>query len=85
LQLKKNHGKEEQRARDLFYALWVPDLFMNRVKNDEDWTLFCPNEAPGLSLVHGKEFEELYTRYESLGKGRKTLKAQKLWEAIIDS
>jgi ribonucleoside-diphosphate reductase alpha chain len=85
LQLKKNHGKEEQRARDLFYALWIPDLFMKRVRDNSDWTLFCPNEAKGLYECHSEAFEKLYTKYESEGKGRKTIKAQKLWEAIIDS
>jgi len=85
LQLKKNHGKEEQRARDLFYALWVPDLFMKRVRDNGDWTLFCPNEAKGLYETHGTAFEALYERYEKEGLGRKTMKAQKLWEAIIDS
>lgn len=85
LDLKKNHGKEENRARDLFYALWVPDLFMQRVMEDGDWSLFCPNEAPGLAEVHSKEFEELYTRYEAEGRARKTIKAQKLWFAICES
>lgn len=85
LQLKKNHGKEEQRARDLFYAMWIPDLFMKRVRDNQDWTLFCPNEAKGLYECHGEEFERLYAKYEVEGKGRKTIKAQKLWEAIIDS
>ena len=75
LQLKKNHGKEEQRARDLFYALWVPDLFMKRVRDNGDWTLFCPNEARGLFDCHGEVFEALYTKYELEGKGRKTIKA----------
>jgi ribonucleotide reductase alpha subunit len=75
IQLRKNHGKEETRARDLFYALWIPDLFMQRVKEDADWTLFCPNEAPGLSEVYGDKFVQLYTRYEQEGKGRKTIKA----------
>jgi ribonucleoside-diphosphate reductase alpha chain len=83
--LKKNHGKEEQRARDLFYALWVPDLFMQRVKDDGDWTLFCPNEAKGLFNCFGEEFNKLYIKYESEGKGKKTIKAQKVWEAIIES
>ena len=85
LQLKKNHGKEEQRARDLFYALWIPDLFMKRVRDNGDWTLFCPNEAKGLYECHGEDFERLYTKYEIQGIGRKTIKAHKLWEAIIDS
>ena len=69
LQLKKNHGKEENRARDLFYALWTPDLFMKRVAENGDWTLFCPNKCPGLSDCHGAEFEKLYLKYESEGKG----------------
>ena len=85
LQLKKNHGKEEQRARDLFYALWIPDLFMKRVKEEGDWTLFCPNEARGLYECHGAEFEALYIKYEQAGIGRKKIKAMKLWETIIDS
>ncbi|RMG79120.1 MAG: ribonucleoside-diphosphate reductase subunit alpha [Bacteroidetes bacterium] len=85
LELKKNHGKEEQRARDLFYALWVPDLFMKRVKENGTWTLMCPNECPGLSDVYGEEFEKLYTRYEAEGKGRKTIKAQDLWFKILES
>ena len=85
LQLRKNHGKEEQRARDLFYALWINDLFMQRVENNKDWTLMCPNECPGLSDCWGEEFEKLYTKYEEEGKGRKSIKAQKLWGAIIES
>jgi len=91
LELKKNHGKEEQRARDLFYALWVPDLFMKRVKADGEWTLFCPNEGydqatgKGLMDVWGDEFEALYTRLEAEGKGRKTVKAQQLWFRILES
>jgi ribonucleoside-diphosphate reductase alpha subunit len=85
LQLKKNHGKEEMRARDLFYALWVSDLFMKRVEEDGEWSLFCPAEAPGLSDCWGKEFEALYTRYEQEGRARETIKAQDLWFAIIDS
>lgn len=85
LQLKKNHGKEENRARDLFYAMWVCDLFMKRVQENGDWTLFCPNKAPGLHLVYGEEFENLYTKYEAEGRGNQTIKAQKLWEAIIES
>jgi ribonucleoside-diphosphate reductase alpha subunit len=85
LNLKKNHGKEEQRARDLFYALWVPDIFMRRVESNENWTLMCPNECPGLSDVYGEEFERLYTHYEQTGKGRKEIKAQQLWSAIIES
>lgn len=85
LQLKKNHGKEEQRARDLFYALWIPDLFMKRVEANGDWTLMCPNECQGLSDNWGEEFEKLYLKYEKEGKGRKTIKAQKLWSMIIEA
>ncbi|KIA91767.1 ribonucleoside-diphosphate reductase [Pedobacter kyungheensis] len=85
LDLRKNHGKEEMRARDLFYALWINDLFMQRVKDNGDWTLFCPHEAPGLADCFGKEFEDLYTKYEAEGRGRKTVKAQELWFAILDS
>jgi ribonucleoside-diphosphate reductase alpha chain len=85
LDLRKNHGKEEQRARDLFYALWIPDLFMQRVEENGDWTLMCPNECPGLADVHGKDFEKLYKKYESDGKGRKSIKAQELWFKILES
>jgi ribonucleoside-diphosphate reductase alpha chain len=85
LDLKKNHGKEEMRARDLFYAMWIPDLFMERVKEDGEWTLFDPNEAPGLFDVHSGEFEALYHQYEAEGRGRKTIKAQELWFAILES
>jgi ribonucleoside-diphosphate reductase alpha chain len=85
LDLRKNHGKEEVRARDLFYALWIPDLFMQRVKDNGTWTLMCPNECPGLSDCWGEEFEKLYTKYESEGKGRETIKAQDLWYKIIES
>ncbi len=85
LELKKNHGKEELRARDLFYALWISDLFMRRVESDGEWSLFCPNEAPGLGDCYGKAFEELYTRYEQEGRARKTIKAQELWFAILES
>ncbi len=85
LDLKKNHGKEEQRARDLFYALWIPDLFMKRVEENGDWTLMCPNECPGLADTYGKKFEKLYKKYESEGKGRKTIKAQELWFKILES
>jgi ribonucleoside-diphosphate reductase alpha subunit len=85
LDLKKNHGKEEARARDLFYALWIPDLFMKRVKENGDWTLMCPHECPGLSDTHSSAFEELYTTYEQQGKGRKTIKAQDLWFKILES
>ncbi|MBM71181.1 MAG: ribonucleoside-diphosphate reductase subunit alpha [Crocinitomicaceae bacterium] len=85
LDMRKNHGKEEQRARDLFYALWIPDLFMKRVEENGDWTLMCPNECPGLPDTHSKEFEKLYKKYESEGKGRKTIKAQELWFKILES
>jgi ribonucleoside-diphosphate reductase alpha chain len=85
LDLKKNHGKEELRARDLFYALWIPDLFMNRVENNEEWSLFCPNEAPGLADCYGEEFEKLYEKYEREGKFRKQVKAQDLWFEIMES
>jgi ribonucleoside-diphosphate reductase alpha chain len=85
LDLKKNHGKEEMRARDLFYALWIPDLFMERVEADGEWTLMCPNECPGLPDVYGEKFEELYKKYEAEGKGRKTIKARQLWEEILES
>lgn len=73
------------RARELFYALWIPDLFMKRVENDQNWTLMCPNECPGLSDVWGEEFERLYEKYEAEGRGIETVKAQKLWGAIIES
>ena len=85
LDLKKNHGKEEMRARDLFYAMWMPDLFMQRVEEDIEWTLMCPNECPGLCDVHGEEFEALYTKYEKEGKGRKSIKARELWEKILEA
>ncbi len=85
LNLKKNTGKEEQRARDLFYALWIPDLFMRRVETNGYWTLMCPNECPGLADVYGDEFEKLYLEYESSGRGRKTMKAQQLFNAIVES
>ena len=85
LDLKKNHGKEEQRARDLFFALWIPDLFMKRVKENGNWTLMCPHECPGLSDSHSAAFEALYTKYEEEGKGRKTIKAQDLWFKILES
>jgi ribonucleoside-diphosphate reductase alpha chain len=85
LDLKKNHGKEEMRARDLFYAMWISDLFMERVQENGDWTLMCPNECPGLCDVHSEEFEALYTKYEVAGKGRKTVKARELWEKILES
>ncbi|MBW0486176.1 hypothetical protein O181_025891 [Austropuccinia psidii MF-1] len=85
LDLRKNHGKEENRARDLFYALWIPDLFMSRVEKNEDWPLFCPAEAPGLADVYGQDFEELFVRYETEGRAKKTVKAQKLWYAILEA
>jgi ribonucleoside-diphosphate reductase alpha chain len=85
LELKKNHGKEELRARDLFYALWIPDLFMKRVEENGDWSLFSPNEAIGLADTHGEAFERLYTQYEFEGKARRTIKAQELWLAIMES
>jgi ribonucleoside-diphosphate reductase alpha chain len=85
LDLKKNHGAEEMRARDLFYALWVPDLFMKRVEASGQWTLMCPNECPGLSDCWGKEFEALYEKYEAEGKGRKSLPAQDVWFAILQA
>jgi ribonucleoside-diphosphate reductase alpha chain len=85
LELKKNHGKEEMRARDLFYAMWTPDLFMKRVEQNAEWTLMCPNECPDLFNVHGDEFDKLYLKYESEGKGRKTIKARELWEKILES
>ena len=85
LDLKKNHGKEELRARDLFYAMWIPDLFMEQVKNNGKWSLFCPNEAPGLHECYGGEFEALYNKYVSEGRARKTINAQDLWFAILES
>ncbi|MEO6670770.1 MAG: ribonucleoside-diphosphate reductase subunit alpha [Ferruginibacter sp.] len=85
LDLRKNHGKEEMRARDLFFALWMSDLFMKRVEANEQWSLFCPNEAPGLSECFGEAFEKLYTKYEAEGKARKTIKAQDLWFKILES
>jgi ribonucleoside-diphosphate reductase alpha chain len=85
LDLRKNHGKEEMRARDLFYALWVPDLFMKRVEEDGEWSLFCPHEAPGLHECHGEAFENLYNKYVEEGRARKTIKAQELWFAILDA
>ena len=85
LDLKKNTGKEENRARDLFYAMWIPDLFMKRVKDDGEWTLMCPHECPGLADTHSEEFEKLYLQYEAEGKGRKTIKAQDLWFKILES
>ena len=85
LKLKLNSGSEEERARDLFYALWVPDLFMERVEADAEWSLFCPDEAPGLADVWGKDFVELYLRYEREGRAKKTVSAQKLWFQILDT
>jgi ribonucleoside-diphosphate reductase alpha chain len=85
LKMKLNTGAEEDRARDLFYALWIPDLFMKRLEGNENWTLMCPNECPGLPDCHGEEFEKLYTSYEQMGKGRKTLPAQKIWQLILDA
>jgi ribonucleoside-diphosphate reductase alpha chain len=85
LELRKNHGKEELKARDLFYALWMPDLFMKRVETNDEWSLFCPNEAPGLQDCHGEAFEKLYTKYETEGRARRKLKAQELWFAILEA
>ncbi|UOK42915.1 MULTISPECIES: ribonucleoside-diphosphate reductase subunit alpha [Flavobacterium] len=85
LDLKKNHGKEEMRARDLFFAMWMNDLFMKRVQDDAHWTLMCPNECPGLYDVYGDEFDAMYIKYEQAGKGRKTIKARELWEKILES
>jgi ribonucleoside-diphosphate reductase alpha chain len=85
LKMKLNSGAEEERARDLFYALWIPDLLMKRIEEDSTWTLFCPNEAPGLADVYGEEFDALYTKYEKEGRGRKTVSAQKLWFKVLDS
>jgi ribonucleoside-diphosphate reductase alpha chain len=85
LKMKLNSGAEEERARDLFYALWIPDLFMRRVEEDGEWSLFCPNEAPGLADVYGDEFDALYTKYEKEGRARKKVSAQKLWFKVLDS
>ena len=85
LEMKKNHGDEERRARDLFYALWIPDLFMKRVKGNGQWTLMCPDKCPGLSDVYGDEFEKLYTKYENEGRGSKTMNARDVWFKILDS
>jgi len=85
LELRKNHGEEDLKARDLFYALWTPDLFMERVKANGEWTLMCPDECPGLSDVYGHEFEKLYTFYEKSGKGRQTIKARDLWFRVLDA
>ena len=85
LDAKKNTGTDETRARDLFYALWIPDLFMKRVEQNKDWSLFCPNEAPGLQDVFGDEFEALYEKYEKEGRARQTIKAQAVWYKIIEA
>ena len=85
LRLKLNQGAEEDRARDLFYGLWIPDLFMKRVESDSQWTLMCPHECPGLQDCHSEKFDELYTNYETSGKGRKTIPAKKLWQMILDA
>ncbi|MCP9768006.1 ribonucleoside-diphosphate reductase subunit alpha [Lacihabitans sp. LS3-19] len=85
LDLKRNHGKEELRARDLFFALWIPDLFMKKVEANEDWSLFCPHECPGMSDCYGEEFERLYDKYESEGKARRKVSAQELWFEILES
>ena len=85
LDLKKNHGKEEMRARDLFFAMWIPYLFMKRVEANQEWTLMCPNECPGLYDNHSEAFDELYLKYEAEGRGRKTVHARDLWEKILES
>lgn len=85
LEMKSNQGAEEARARDLFYALWVPDLFMRRVQTEADWSLFCPDECPGLDQCHGEEFETLYRRYEAEGRARATIPARALWSRVLDS
>jgi ribonucleoside-diphosphate reductase alpha subunit len=85
LQMRKNTGDEELKARDLFYAIWVPDLFMERIKADGDWTLMCPDECPGLADVYGEKFKALYTKYEIEGKGRKTVKARDIWYQVLDA
>lgn len=85
IDLRKNHGKEEMRARDLFLALWINDLFMKRVETDDKWTLMCPNECPGLCDVYGDDFDQLYLKYENEGKGRRTIKARELWEAVLEA
>jgi ribonucleotide reductase alpha subunit len=85
LQMRKNHGDEELKARDLFYALWVPDLFMERIKTDGQWTLMCPDECPGLAEVYGQDFVDLYTKYEQDGKGRKSVRARDLWFQVLDA
>ena len=85
LEMKKNHGDEEMKGRDLFYALWIPDLFMERVKENGKWSMFCPHECPGLSEVYGSKFKELYDKYEETGKIRKTVNARDLWFKILDA
>lgn len=85
LQMRKNTGDEELKARDLFYAVWVPDLFMERIKEDGNWTLMCPDECPGLADVYGEQFNQLYTKYESEGKGRRTVKARDIWYQVLDA
>ena len=85
LQMRKNHGDEEMKARDLFYALWIPDLFMQRVKTDGKWTLMCPDECTGMADVHGEEFVKLYESYEAAGRGRKTMNARDLWFQVLDA
>jgi ribonucleoside-diphosphate reductase alpha chain len=85
LDLKRNHGKEENRARDLFFALWIPDLFMKKVEANADWSLFCPHECPGMSDCYGDDFERLYEKYVSEGKARRTVSAQELWFQILES
>merc|ERR1739838_829199 len=85
LDLRKNTGKDEQRARDLFYALWIPDLFMKRVEENGEWCLMCPHDSPGLADCWGEKFEELYTKYEKEGRYKKKIKAQQVWYAIIES
>jgi len=85
LDLKKNHGAEEYRARDLFLGLWVPDLFMKRVEENKTWSLFCPNEAPGLCDVYGERFNALYESYEKDGRARKTVQARSIWQAILEA
>ena len=85
LMLKRNTGAESERARDLFYALWIPDLFMKRVQENGKWTLMCPHKCPGLFNTYGDKFEKLYCKYEEEGKGNKTIEARKLWNTILDS
>jgi len=85
LNLRKNHGKEEMRARDLFYALWTPDLFMQRVEDNADWSFLCPNECPGLQDAYGDEFKALYEKYESEGLARKTMPAREVWDKVVES